>query len=62
MRYYEKGDEIPGERFYRDEQDDYVGAFAYLLNEKAAERKFVNSLVPLYLRESQAEREARKND
>ena len=61
MRYYEKGDEIPGERFYRDEQDDYVEAFAYILNEKAAGREFTNSLVPLYLRESQAEREARKN-
>lgn len=60
-QYFECGDEIKGARFFRDENDDYVLAFSSVLIKKAENNDFKESLRPLYLRESQAEREAKKN-
>lgn len=60
-KYFELGDEIIGERFFRDENDDYVVPFVNVLLKKAQANDFKESLLPLYLRESQAEREAKKN-
>ena len=60
-KYFESGDEITGTKFFRNENDDYVLAFSDILQKKARAHDFKESLRPLYLRESQAEREARKN-
>ena len=60
-KYFESGDEITGTKFFRNENEDYVFAFSDILQKKARAHDFKESLRPLYLRESQAEREARKN-
>lgn len=60
-KYFESGDEITGTKYFRNENDDYVLAFSDILQKKARAHDFKESLRPLYLRESQAEREARKN-
>ncbi|UKI13724.1 MAG: hypothetical protein L6V85_05865 [Clostridiales bacterium] len=57
---FESGDEITGTKYFRNENDDYVFAFSDILQKKARAHDFKESLRPLYLRESQAEREARK--
>ena len=60
-KYFESGDEITGTKYFRNENEDYVLAFSNILQKKARAHDFKESLRPLYLRESQAEREARKN-
>lgn len=58
MRYYEKGDIISGDEHYQDEDYDYGKEYAAILIKKAKRGEVKETLLPVYLRESQAEREA----
>lgn len=60
MRYYEMGDVISGDRYYQDEDNDYGKEYAAILVKKAKRGEVKETLLPVYLRESQAEREAAK--
>lgn len=61
MRYYEDG-ELPktARRVVQNKNDAYAQAYAKILKKKVADGNVGESLLPLYLRESQAEREAKK--
>jgi universal bacterial protein YeaZ len=57
-RFYEAGDVPDCIHYPQDVNDDYAKAFASVLTERAEKGEFTSKLVPLYLRASQAEREA----
>lgn len=59
-KYFECGDEITGTKFLETRTKIMFCVFRYT-SKKARAHDFKESLRPLYLRESQAEREARKN-
>lgn len=59
-RYWEAGETPDGPSYMKDEHRDYGAEYAEILAEKYAVGEFVKTLAPLYMRESQAEREARR--
>lgn len=61
MRYYENGEIDAGiNKHLQDSSCSYAAEYAEILKSKAENGEFSESLLPLYLRESQAEREAKK--
>lgn len=58
MKFFEK-EQLPTENvFYQDDDDDYFESFTEVIKQKAKAEKFSSKAMPLYLRKSQAEREA----
>lgn len=61
MRYYEAGELTDDtKKLLQDGNDGYADAYAAICREKVGDGVVCDSLFPLYLRESQAEREAKK--
>lgn len=61
MRFYEADEKIDGEKYFQDDGETYADAFAALIRERYESGCMRDMLSPLYMRASQAEREADKN-
>lgn len=58
MNFYESNNIPDGEKYYQNELCDYADELADIVKNKIKAKDFKERLIPLYLRKSQAEREA----